>query len=583
MKQSYRVFILIFILIAALSFSGCSQQEDEKEQIAVPLPELGEPAELIAEYYAHYERRIEKVTDGIYVAVGYALANVILIETAEGNVIIDTTESVKAAAEIREDFQDISDAPVRAIIYTHAHPDHVYGSPVFAEDAGDNFAVYAHDSHYDFFSEQILLRDILNIRGIRQFGSELPEEYVIVNGIRREFRFDHGKHTAYVEPTEFFSDELKVNIGGREFVMIHTPGETQDHLMVWLPDEKVLFPGDNYYPAFPNLYTIRGSAPRDVSHWVESLDKMRALEAEYLVPSHAGPVTGSARIEELLTAYRDAIQYVHDSVIRGANKGKTPDDLVAEIELPPHLQAYPELREFYGDISFAIRSIYDRYLGWFDGNATNLNPLHPEERAEKIAELAGGFENLVAEADKAMENGEFQWAAELSDMILAVDPDSEEGRELKVAALMKLGEESYNINSRHYYFTQALELAGQITLSPEVEVEAGAAHAIPIKEIFKAMTASLDPIAAADVETSAEFNITDTGEVYTIIVRRGVAELRYRGYEDADVVVRVAENTWKELAAGVTSPALALASGKLKVDDLRVIALNQFIDLFDRP
>lgn len=310
---------------------------------------------------------------------------------------------------------------------------------------------------------------------------------------------------------------------------------------------------------------------------------MRALPVEYLVPSHAEPVIGADRIYELLTAYRDAIQYVHDAVVRGANQGKTPDELVAEIELPPHLAAHPELMELYGQISFSIRSMYDRYLGWFDGNATNLDPLPYWERAEKIAAMAGGVDNLIAEAEKALQTGEYQWAAELADMILAVDSDNENGREIKIKALLNLGEATYNTNARHYYFTQALEMAGIVTIPENIEVEPGAAHSFAVEDIFRAMAVSLDPVASANSEMAATFHMTDTGSTYSVIVRRGVAEILKGDYKNADLVVHVEENTWKELAAGTLNPAVALATGKLRVEDFKYMTLNKFMSYFGSP
>ncbi len=571
--------VVLLLVVGVVLFRSIFTPDEE---VTVELPEPGEPQEVLTEQKERFEKRIEKVTEGIHVAIGYALANVIVIESEEGNIIIDTTECVEAAGEIKEDLEEITDAPTRAIIYTHAHPDHIYGSPVFAEDRAAEFDVYAQEAHYDFFSEQVLLRDVFNTRGMRQFGSKLPEGYVITHGIGPVMRFDHHDVPAYVEPTKLFDEQLSLEIGGRNLLLKHAPGETEDQLLVWMPDEKVLFPGDNYYPAFPNLYTIRGSAPRDVTDWYLSLDMMRDLDADYLVPSHAEPVRGRERIEELLTVYRDSIQYIHDAVVRGMNEGKTRDELAAEIELPPHLAKHPETRELYGQISFSVRSIYDRYLGWFDGNAVNLDPLPEWERADNICEMVGGTEKMLAEAEKALEEQEYQWAAELAQMILHVDSKSERGREIKIEALLKLGEATYNTNARNYYFSQALELAGKIELG-QFEISAEAARNVPIDEFFRAMAIQLNPEASADKEISATFNITDTGEVFSLIVRRGVAELKREEIPDADLVVNVEEDAWKELAAGTTSPVAAMALGKIQVEDWRLLTLKEFVDLFEQP
>src|SRR5690606_30251981 len=148
------------------------------------------------------------------------------------------------------------------------------------------------------------------------------------------------------------------------------PGETHDHLFVWLAEERVLFAGDNIYKAFPNLYSLRGVSPRPVRRWIDSLDAMRRLEPrpELMILGHTAPVEGADKIQETLTAYRDAIAFVHDSVVRGLNQGKTAEQLAREIRLPPHLASHPYLQEHYGTLSASVRGIACGYLGWFDGD-----------------------------------------------------------------------------------------------------------------------------------------------------------------------------------------------------------------------
>lgn len=573
-----RIFMCLpFLLMAAVLLvpAGCAP---EKIELDVTAPD---PHEYLAEHARRFEKRVEKVTEGVYVATGYALGNSILILTGEGKIIIDTTESVDAAREIKEEFDRISGLPVAAVIYTHGHPDHILGTSVFLEEAGDDVEIIAHASTIDFLTEQFgLLQEILNVRGMRQFGTYLPPEYSSVLGLGPLLRFDHEKLPLFIFPTRTYEDEMALEIGGEKLVLFHAPGETDDQTVIWMPQKKVLFPGDNYYPAFPNLYTIRGSSPRPIQRWIDSLDLMKELGAEYMVPSHTEPVYGRERIRELLTIYRDAVQYIHDAVIRGANEGKNPDQLVAEIKLPPHLAASPELRELYGKISWSVRGIYDGYLGWFDGNATSLDPLPYWERAGKIAELAGGVEKLLAAAESALENGEHQWAAELADMVLALEAEHREAAEIKIEALIRLGEATYNTNARCYYFTSALELAGQLERAKPLQVDAELAHLIPLELIFRHMAVKLNPVAGADKEITAVFKITDTGETYAVMVRRGVAEIRCEAVDEADLVIRVEEKVWKELALGVRNPFLALAAGEIKVDGNKILKLKEFVDLF---
>src|SRR5262249_44925909 len=158
------------------------------------------------------------------------------------------------------------------------------------------------------------------------------------------------------------------------FELRAAPGETHDHLFVWLPQDRTLIAGDNLYKAFPNLAAIRGSSPRPVEAWMRSLDTMRYLRPapENLILGHTDPVRGANVIRDLLTTYRDAIAFVHHSVIRMTNQGHTPEEMVRAIRLPEHLRTHPYLAEVYGTVVGCIRGLYAGYIGWFDGNATNL-------------------------------------------------------------------------------------------------------------------------------------------------------------------------------------------------------------------
>ena len=181
------------------------------------------------------------------------------------------------------------------------------------------------------------------------FGSVFPEESIENNGIGPFLEIGKGgRQASLVSPTTKFDNFLELNISGLDIQLYHAPGETNDQIFVWIPKYKALFPGDNFYKAFPNLYTIRGTPYRDLAGWVKSIDMMRYLQPELLVPSHSKPIEGSEEILKNLTDYRDAIQYIHDQTVRLINKGMTPDQIANLIKLPEHLASSPFLKEFYG-------------------------------------------------------------------------------------------------------------------------------------------------------------------------------------------------------------------------------------------
>lgn len=531
----------------------------------------------LREHTKRFIKRIEKVTDNIYCAVGYALANSTLIVTEKGNIIIDTTESIDAATEIKAEFDKISPLPTVAIIYTHGHADHVNGASVFMNEHTE---IYSNVKTVEFFSTQFnQLQSILDMRGARQFGVFLSKEHTPCSGLGPSLRVNRNNQKL-VFPTRVFEDSLELTVGDVTLQLVSAPGETDDQIFIWIPEQKVLLGADNYYPAFPNLYTIRGTTPRPVLQWVHSLDKMRDLHAEYLVLGHTEPVIGSERIDELLTMYRDTIQFIHDSTVRGMNKGKTPDQLVDEITLPAHLLEYSELREFYGSVSQSVRAIYDGYLGWFDGNASNLEKLSPKTRGQKIAQLAGGTDLLVQEARKALENEEYQWAAELTDMLLELIPDRGDVKQIKIEALTELGLRSYNSNNRSYYLSQANELKENFRYPKKpLQTRLAFAHAMPLDNFFMNMTILLKPERCKDKTYSVNVRIKDKDVAYKIEIRKSIAEIRVGAAFNPVLSIETEEKIWKEIVIGARDCEEVIQTGELELDGDQSL-FDEFIALF---
>ncbi len=575
--QRLRQRALGALALAALgATAACEQPVAEGEAVA---------PEALAAHTAEFERAVIEVTDGVHQAVGFGLANSILVEGDDCVFIVDVMASVETARAVKAEFDKITDKPIRALVYTHNHADHVFGGRGFVPE-GD-VAVYAHETTESYIDRVVsIIRPILSTRSERMFGNHLPAEGpdAFVNaGIGRFLEIGRGGDTlGLIRPNRTFADQLDLELCGVQVRLVHAPGETNDQIFVWLPEKRLLMPGDNVYKAFPNLYTIRGTLYRDVLEWVKSIDRMRDLRPEHLAPSHTRPVSGADRIDEILTAYRDAIQYVHDQTIRGMNQGLTPDELVGSVQLPPHLRDHPYLQEFYGTVEWSVRSIFSGYLGWFSGDTATLSPASPVERARGFAELAGGEEALVTATQRALEGQQYAWAAELASHLVRLDPGSEQAKRLEAAAFRALGHRSPSPNGRNYYLTRALELEGEVTVQADREIGdsvRSVLDSIPIGHFMAAMPTNLDPEKSADTDLVVGFRFSDVGESYSIHVRRGVAELRPVFPERADVAVTVDSGVWRDLVVGLRNPALVFASGDVEIDG-STLDLIGFLRLF---
>ncbi len=240
------------------------------------------------------------------------------------------------------------------------------------------------------------------------------------------------------------------------------------------------------------------------------------------------------------------------------NKGLTPEQIVERVKLPAHLARQPYLHEYYGTVRWSVRAVFDGYLGWFGGNATDLFPLPLSERARRFAELAGGRAALLDRARQAVAGQQYQWGLELTDQLLQLDYASDEARELRAACLEALAGRQVAATARNYYLTRAQEVRGRRHIGMLKIKDPQLIDSIPLDGIFAGMAVKLNPEKSADVDTVAGFRFPDTGEAYTVHVRRGVAEIQPRFPDNPDIAITVDSNVWKEVAAGLRNPAVAL-------------------------
>jgi alkyl sulfatase BDS1-like metallo-beta-lactamase superfamily hydrolase len=563
---------IIFFTALALLLGSCRTAEKG-------LPNIAENRKL-ADHSREFEKRIHKVADGVYSAVGYGIANVIMLVGTDGVIIIDTMTTIEEGNEVWTDLRKLTPLPLKAIVYTHFHPDHIFGAAAFAGKEAPE--IYAHESLDASVSRAVGETAPINgSRSMRMYGSFLDKSARINVGIGPSLGLGPGSTLGYIKPTKTFRDRMRANVAGISFELIHAPGETDDQLYVWLPDRKVLLCGDNLYKSFPNLYTIRGTWFRSLKAWYRSVDIIRALRPEYLIPSHGKPIAGAAAIHEIATDYRDAIQYVHDQSLRGINRGMTPDELAQNVALPAHLAKSPYLQEFYGKVSWSARSMHNGTMGWFNGDSASLQPLPVKEQAQMIADISGGEAKLLEHAKRYIEKGNPQAALELSGHAIRLNPGNTEARAIRVQALTLLGERESNANARHYYLTEALEIRDKFIAATRIKPDLQMIRAFPLPFFFDQMAVNLDPKASADIDKRVGIEFTDTGEAFTIHVRRGVAEIIAGLPDHPDMLVEANSLKWKEMFGKLRSPVTTLVSFDYPKGNAVAFAL--FLKLFEAP
>ena len=551
---------LVFVLVS------CSEQQSSNTESS---KEKG----LSANHAKEFDRDIIQIENNIFVAIGYALANVIMIVGDNENIIVDTAGSEESAKKIKKEFDKISTKPINNIIYTHNHPDHIGGATIFASDSNVN--VYGQENIlYNIDNISTIIRPIIYERSARQFGIPLNKEDIVHQGIGGFLEISADTTSGLIRPNITFDKILNLNIDNIEMELGHVPGETDDHLYVYLPKQDAVLVGDNFYRSFANLYAIRGTKYRNPMEWVYSLDKIRELDAYYLIPSHSRPVIGKENVYNALTDYRDAIQFVHDQTVRYINKGLLPNEIVSKIDLPSHLKSSPYLQEFYGSISSYVKSIFVGYIGWFNGNITTLHPLSAEEKASKMIELAKKQTDLHQAAQSALENREYQWAMELADSLIAFDKSDQKAKNIKAQAAEKFALTQTASNDYYFYKTVAGELRGDYGVYfRDVKISSKQLNAIPMRSIIKSLPVNLNATKTLDLDKKVMFKFHDTTDIFILNIRRGIVELGYDKIDDADLIVETDQHELKEILVGLKNIAqisLALTDGSIKVEGGRL-------------
>ncbi|MCU1718050.1 alkyl/aryl-sulfatase [Pseudomonas sp. 5P_3.1_Bac2] len=548
----------------------------------------------LAAHTAHFATKVYPIADNVWSAVGWNLANSVMIEAPEGLIIVDTGESAQQSRKVLAEFRKISAKPIKAIVYTHFHPDHINGVQGFVSEEqvrSGEVQIYAHESlQENVVTQGSLVGPILAVRSGYSFGAVLPEaDKQGMNGGLGPLV--HEGISTFIAPTITFADQLDTQIAGLPVQFRHVPSEAPDEIVLYLPNNRVLISAEvTQGPTLPNIHTLRGTKFRDPQVWVASLDKLRAFKADYMVPLHGQPVSGAAKVEEVLRMTRDAIAYIHDQTVRWMNKGLTPDELVEKVQLPAHLAGYtPYLREYYGTVKHSVRQIYQGYLGWFQGDPVELDPIPAVEKSRRLVELMGGRDKVLLAAGNAYLAGDYQWAAELASYSIRLDHDDQLARQIKARSFRKLGYASMNINWRNWYLMSAMELEGQLdgALAKDMSARLRGAFLspamlknLPTQVFLQNWVTRIDPQKSEDLEMTLGFALPDINEQWSLEIRRGVAQLHPGIAADTTLRLTLNKSYLNSIISGDTSLLKGALLGDVKVSG-NLLEVRRFLASFD--
>lgn len=391
-----------------------------------------------------------EVADGIWQVRGYDIANITFLAGSDGWLVIDPlTNAPAAAAALELANQTLGARPVTSIIYTHSHVDHFGG--VFgvtsqeAVDAGDVRIVAPEGFLDEVVNEFVIAGPIMGRRAAYQFGPLLPP------GPRGHV--DSGLGSAMgkarsdlIAPTESISETgQELDLSGIRVVFQNTPdAEAPAEMDFYFPEKRALCMAENCTHTLHNLYPIRGAQTRDALAWSKYIHEAMLMwgdDADLMFASHHWPRFGNDDVRRFLTLQRDVYRWLHDETMRLANKGYVPTEISAEMELPSEFSE-SHVRGYYGTVSHNVKSVYNRYLGWYDGNPAHLDPLPPVDAGNRYVEFMGGADAALDRAQRSFDDGDYRWVAEVVNHVVFADPSNERARRLQAAALEQLGYQS---------------------------------------------------------------------------------------------------------------------------------------------
>jgi alkyl sulfatase BDS1-like metallo-beta-lactamase superfamily hydrolase len=534
-----------------------------------------------------------QVTDRIYQVRNYDLSNMTIIEGDTGLIVVDplvSIETAQAALNLYRAHRPMQN--VVAVIYTHSHVDHFGGvlGVTTEQDVGDGkVQIYAPNGFLAAASaENVYAGDAMGRRAGYMYGSLIPANPRQGVGAGLGQTISLG-NSSLLAPTVTITQNGSLEIDGLTFDFLLAPNTEAPAEMLWyMPELKALNGAEDATQTMHNVYSLRGAKVRDPLAWSKYLNQALVQwggEVEVLYNMHHWPVWGNDAVVQHLELQRDLFRFMHDQTLNLANQGYTPREIAEMIELPAVQRQTWSSRGYYGSLSHNVKAVYDLYLGWFDGNPANLNPLPPVESSKKYVELMGGAAKVLEEAKKAYDRGEYRWVAELVNHVVFAEPDNLEARFLQADTLEQLGYQAESGPWRNFYLTGAYELRNGVVPSPGTSTTAKlqVLSQIEVAEVFDFLGIHLDAERAEGKHILLNWQLEGKGQAYYTELIHSVINNTVGQSAGADATITIGQNTLAEILVGDLTLEEALNLGRITItgDRLKVLEFFSLLETFD--
>ncbi len=533
-----------------------------------------------------------ELAPGFFQLRGFDLSNMHVVEGDEGIVVIDPLVSAEVAAAALALYREHrGERAVTGLLYTHSHVDHFGGARgVLTEEQASSGSVpilapsgFLHHA----VSENVFAGTAMGRRAGYMYGALLGRGADGQVGSGLGMTTSLGTLTLIPPNLEIAETGQEETVDGVRMRFQLTPGtEAPAEMNVHFPDARVLCIADNVARSMHNILTPRGALVRDPRVWAHYLDEAIELfgeDSEVMFSGHHWPAWGRERIADLLEKQRDLYSYLHDQTLRLLNRGLTGPEIAEEIELPPSLASEWHCREYYGSTSHNTKAIYQRYMGWFDGNPAHLWEHPPVERARRHVEFMGGAEAVLARARECFEAGDYRWVAEVVGHVVFADPANEEARELQADALEQLGYGAENATWRNFFLMGAQELRDGVTGTPTATAPRDIVANLSVAQLLDAMAIRLDGPRAWEQRLRIDWVVTDPDSEHALTLRNGVLSHRAGRHDPAaDAGLVVARGALDELLLKTADIGELAESGRLRVEGDGA-KLGELLGLLDEP